>query len=71
MSTITGNNIRKYQAMVIAQALEFYADTGMKVNKDYTPTKMLHMAGKITGVYFEARDYRGAAKRLRQWAEKQ
>lgn len=64
-SVFTGSAVQKYQQLVIAKALEVYAKTGMKVNRDYTPKNMMAMATKITGKKFKARDYLGAAKALR------
>jgi hypothetical protein len=53
-----------YQALAIKHALRFYAKTGMRVNKAYTPKNMIAMAEKITGKKFTARDYMGAADAL-------
>lgn len=64
-------NPSTYQAVAIAHALEFYNKTGTQVNRAYTPKNMLQMAEKITGQKFKARDYLGAAKALKQWAEGQ
>jgi hypothetical protein len=69
--TFTGNNIKRYQALVISKALEFYADTGKRVNRAYSPMAMMRMARNITGNHhLLERDYRGAARALREWAEK-
>lgn len=57
---------RTYQALVIAKALEIYANTGMKVNRAYTPTAMLKMAEKITGKNFKRGDYLRAAQAIRE-----
>jgi hypothetical protein len=65
VSTFTGSAVNSYVQLVIAKALDIYADTGMKVNRQYTPAKMMAMATKITGKKFKARDYKGAAKALR------
>lgn len=59
---------RTYQAIAVAIALETYAQTGVRVNREYTPMKMMRTASKICGKKFRARDYRGAATALRQWA---
>ena len=56
-----------YQALAIRYALEIYSETGMKVNRAYTPANMIRMATKITGIKFRARDYQGAADALAAW----
>ena len=58
-------NPRVYQAVAIASGLDFYAKTGMKVNRAYTPKNMMTMATKITGQTFKARAYTEAATALR------
>lgn len=70
MTTITGaRNMERMRAIVIAHGLEVYAQTGMKVNRAYTPRNMIKAATEITGKKFKARDYLGAAKALREFAE--
>lgn len=59
---------RKYQAIVIASALDLYRKTGMKANRAYTPSAMMKAASQITGRKFKARDYETAAIALREWA---
>lgn len=49
---------------VIASALRFYANTGMRVNRAYTPAGMMRAAAHYTGLTFRARDYKGAADAL-------
>lgn len=61
--------VGRYQTLAIAQALEFYAKTGMKVNRAYTPTNMMRMASKITGRTFKPRAYVEAAQALRAMLE--
>ena len=61
---------RIFQAIALARALETYARTGIKVNRAYTPTNMIRTAKRITGKDFKARDYAGAAKALRLWADR-
>jgi hypothetical protein len=68
MSTFTGGAVNAYAALTIAQALKLYAQTGMKVNRAYTPKAMMQMATKVTGQKFAARDYLGAADALRTFA---
>lgn len=68
--TGTGSGIDVIRANTLAVALEFYAKTGMKVNRSYTTTRMIQVAREITahtGARFGARDYRGAARALRAW----
>lgn len=60
-----------YQATVIASGLDLYRKTGMKPNRAYTPKAMMATAAAITGKKFKARDYEGAAKALREWAQGQ
>lgn len=55
-----------YRVVVIVQALELYARTGMRVNRAYTPSAMMRAAAEITGRHFRARDYLGAARALRE-----
>lgn len=53
-----------YQCKVIARALRFYNDTGMKVNRAYTPTNMLRTASALTGKSFKRGEYVKAAEAL-------
>lgn len=55
-----------FRALAIAQALEIYANTRMKVNRNYTPMKMILMANKITGHNYHRGQYRFAAAALRE-----
>jgi hypothetical protein len=68
---MTGNGIKIFQALSLAGALEMYAKFGMKPNRVITPTKMLAMARNITGKDIKARDYKGAAVILKEWANNQ
>jgi len=58
-----------FRAITIAHALRFYAKTGMKMNRMYTPTRMMKVASSITGKTYKARDYVGAADDLQRWAD--
>ena len=49
---------------VIATALRFYVETGVHVNRAYTPKAMMAAAARFTGRTFKARDYLGAAEAL-------
>lgn len=65
---MTSVNPKTFQALVIAKALELYAQTGIKVNRAYTPKNMLAMANKLTGKPFKPRQYLEAATALREYA---
>lgn len=67
-TTFTGSDVGVYRAVVIANALRFYARTGFKVNRAYTPSNMMRAAREITGQAFRPRDYTGAADALSSWA---
>lgn len=51
---------RTYQAMAIRTAIKLYAETGIKVNTAYTPTKMLRTARDLTGKHFNRGQYQEA-----------
>jgi hypothetical protein len=53
-----------YAMTVIASGLLFYARTGMKPNRAYTPKAMMQAAEKYTGKKFKARAYLEAAEAL-------
>jgi hypothetical protein len=57
-----------FRAITIAHALRLYAKTGMKVNRAYTPKRMMQVAASMTGRSYKARDYVGAADDLQSWA---
>lgn len=63
--------VNVFRATAIASALRFYAKTGMKMNRAYTPKAMMAAASQITGQTFKARDYAAAAEALRAWATAQ
>ena len=70
MVAFTGKaGVATYQAVVLKTALRFYAKTGMKVNRAYTPTRMLSLAGEITGQKFKRGQYEPAAVALEEWLE--
>lgn len=58
-----------YRAITLKHAIAFYAKTGMKVNRAYTPTNMLRAAGEITGCkYRPSREqYAKAIADLEAW----
>lgn len=63
------NSPRIYQAIVVKQALKMWIEHGMKVNRDYTPKRMVLTATTITGKSFKPRDYKGAFAALEAWLE--
>ena len=56
-----------YQAIAIKHGLKFYAKTGKKVNRLYTPANMMRMASQITGRKFAPRAYIAAADALEEF----
>jgi hypothetical protein len=58
-----------YQALAIRKGLQFYMQTGMKINRMYTPKNMLRTATNITGVTFKMRQYQEAVDALTQWID--
>jgi hypothetical protein len=61
-----GSGIEVFRLLVIAQALELYAKTGIKANTAYTPTAMLRNATMATGKRYKRGQYYEAAADLRQ-----
>lgn len=68
MQTTMKTDVRRYQAVVVAQALELYAKKGIRANTAYTPSAMMATAYRILGQTQPRRDYLGTARRLREWA---
>lgn len=64
-SFTTPEQVNAFQCIAIAAALRLYARTGMKVNRDYTPSAMMRTASAFTGQKFKPRDYMAAANALR------
>jgi hypothetical protein len=56
-----------YRAITLKHAIAFYAKSGMKVNRAYTPTRMLAAAGEITGQTFKRGQYAQAVAALEAW----
>jgi hypothetical protein len=70
MTTFTGQDgVSTYQAIVLKSALKMYAAHGMRVNRAYTPTAMLKLAGAITGQTFKRGQYTQALEALEAWIE--
>ena len=59
--------VQTYRAVVIKHALQFYMDTGLKVNRAYTPGNMLKAASHITGKMYKQREYAKAISDLGAW----
>jgi hypothetical protein len=59
--------VATYQALAIKHALKLYAKTGMKVNRNYTPTNMLRTAGNITGKTYKRGQFQQAIDDLEAW----
>ena len=57
--------VARYRAVVMANALDLYARTGLKPNRSYTPTAMLAVASEITGLPFKRGQYAEAASAIR------
>jgi hypothetical protein len=70
MTTFVGApGVSTYQAMVLKSALNMYASCGMRPNRMWTPTRMLALAGSITGQKFKRGKYTEAAEALAEWLE--
>lgn len=67
--TFVREGVSIFQCLAIASALRFYAKTGMKVNRAYTPSAMMSTAARLTGQRFAKRDYLGAAVALTALAD--
>lgn len=59
------------RALTIRKALQLYAKTGMQVNRAYTPTAMLRVAGEITGKKYKRGQYTQAADDIWEWVNMQ
>ena len=66
---LTGREIDWFRAKAIAIGLETWAKHKMKVNRAYTPKRMMEAAEKITGKRFKRGDYIVAARTLRSLVE--
>jgi hypothetical protein len=58
-----------YRAMALRSGLGLYAKTGMRPNREWTPTAMLKAAGGICGKTYKRGQYEQAAADLTQWIE--
>lgn len=68
--SFVGSDVNIFRALTIASALEFYAKTGMKVNRAYTPTAMIKAANEMTGHRYRRGQYTAAALALRELADR-
>ena len=53
VTVITGEDIPRFQKIVVCSAMTLYINTGMKANRAYTPTNMLAFATQCTGKTFK------------------
>lgn len=63
-SYVGPNAVSIFQCITVKHAIAFYAETGMKVNRAYTPKNMRLCVEGITGKKFKARDYDGMVQAL-------
>lgn len=63
------SQIDRYVATVLRSALKLYHDTGMRVNRAYTPKAMMAKASELTGRRFAARAYTDAIEALTELLE--
>lgn len=64
--SLKAQELEVFRLLVIAQALELYAKTGIKANTAYTPTAMLRNATMATGKCYKRGQYYEAAADIRQ-----
>lgn len=62
----TGEQVNAYRALVIAKALELWANHRIKANRAYTPSAMLKAASGITGQSYKRGEYLKAASDIRK-----
>lgn len=58
-----------YRATAIQVALRTYARSKMKMNRHWTPSRMLNAANEITGKTFKRGQYLEAADAVQSWCE--
>lgn len=63
-TAFVGEEVANYQILVIRRAILLYRDTGMKVNRAYTPTNMKRTAESLTGLTFKRGDWTSMANAL-------
>lgn len=66
--TFTGpGGVTTYRAITLKHGLAFYAKTGIKPNRGWTPSAMLRTAGQITGKTYKRGQYQQAVDDLTAW----
>jgi hypothetical protein len=68
---ITTIDPRMYQFLVIRKAIQLYLETGMKVNRLYTPTNMMATATKFTDVPYRRGQLKLALDHMNQMYNEQ
>lgn len=58
-----------FRAVVIGSALRTYAQTGLRMNRAYTPTAMLKAATGITGKTYRRGEHLKAADDIKVWCD--
>jgi hypothetical protein len=69
-TSFVGSDVDIFRALALATALDFYAKTGMKANRAYTPTAMIKAANEMTGHVYRRGQYTAAALALRELADR-
>ena len=59
-----------YQMLALKVALRAYAKHGLRVNRMWTPTRMMTLASQLCGCKFKSKAYLEAASVLEKVAEK-
>ena len=59
-----------YQMLALKVALRAYAKHGLRINRMWTPTRMMDLASKLCGCKFKAKAYLEAASVLEKVAAK-
>lgn len=60
-------SVELFRAISLKHGLKLYAKTGMKPNRQWTPSAMMRTAKAITGKTFKPRDYNSAVEALDEW----
>lgn len=68
MTTFSGlDGMKTYRALAVKHGLKLYVETGIKPNRDWTPTAMLRVAGNITGKVYKHKQVAEAISDLEAW----
>ncbi len=54
-------SVDEYRALAVRHGLKFYASTGMKPNRAWTPKNMMRVASEYTGNKYKRGEYLKAA----------